>query len=96
MIVSETLPVFLMLVRRHTNMSSLSMLDWILAFAGTAAPLLVSPATLSPIVPFAFCLVLAVLGIELQVAAKLTLARVSASWPPIAAASGIEAPIVSF
>ena len=75
MIVSETLPVFLMLVRRHTNMSSLSMLDWILAFAGTAAPLLVSPAALSPIVPFAFCLVLAVLGIELQVAAKLTLAR---------------------
>jgi protein-S-isoprenylcysteine O-methyltransferase Ste14 len=73
--VSETLPAVLMVIRRFTKATSLSPADWMLAFAGTAAPLLAVPGRLSPIVPLQFCAVLILFGIILQIWAKLVLAR---------------------
>ena len=85
--VSETLPAVLMVIRRFTKATSLSPVDWILAFAGSAAPLLAVPGRLSPIVPLQFCAALILFGIILQIWAKLVLAR---SFGLVAANRGIK------
>jgi protein-S-isoprenylcysteine O-methyltransferase Ste14 len=72
---SEGLVVVLVMLRRPANEISLKPMDWLLAFAATAGPLLVRPAHVHPIAPAAFAAVLMLTGILCQIACKLTLRR---------------------
>jgi protein-S-isoprenylcysteine O-methyltransferase Ste14 len=76
LLVSEGIVVVLVMLRRPANEISLKPLDWFLAFAATAGPLLVQPAHhVKPLSPPAFAAGLIITGIVFQVACKLTLRR---------------------
>jgi protein-S-isoprenylcysteine O-methyltransferase Ste14 len=87
LVVSETLVVVFILLRRSTQNISLSWRDWLLGFAGTVAPLLAAPASGNPIAPLAVCGMLMMLGFLLNVSAKLTLRR---SFGVVAANRGVK------
>ncbi len=73
--ISETLPVLLIIIRRPGEMV-MKAYPFILAFVGTAAPLLVRPAAGGfQIVPDAMIGALMALGLGVNVAAKLALWR---------------------
>ena len=75
LILSEGLIVFFLILRRRTTNISLKPRDWLIAFGGTAAPLLVDPAGGVVLVPGLVSLVLMLAGFFLQIAAKATLGR---------------------
>jgi protein-S-isoprenylcysteine O-methyltransferase Ste14 len=75
LVVSESLVVVFVLIRRSARIVSLNPMDWILAFVATAAPLCAEPETIAPLVPAAFCVTLTFAGLLLQIAAKLSLRR---------------------
>ena len=87
LVVSETLVVVFILLRRSTQNISLSWRDWLLGFAGTVAPLLAAPASGNPVAPLAVCGTLMMLGFLLNVSAKLTLRR---SFGVVAANRGVK------
>jgi protein-S-isoprenylcysteine O-methyltransferase Ste14 len=72
---SEGLVVVLVMLRRPATEISLKPIDWFLAFAATAGPLLVRPAHVHPLGSPAFAAVLMLTGIFFQIACKLTLRR---------------------
>lgn len=72
---SEGLVVALILVRRGTNQISRRPLDWALAFSATTVPLLVQPGVGDAVCPLAVAGVLMLMGIILQVHAKVALGR---------------------
>jgi protein-S-isoprenylcysteine O-methyltransferase Ste14 len=72
---SEGLVVVLVMLRRSANDISLKPIDWFLAFAATAGPLLVRPAHVHPLAPPAFDAALLITGTLFQIACKLTLRR---------------------
>ncbi|HZP21533.1 MAG TPA: methyltransferase [Bauldia sp.] len=75
LVVSESLVVIFVLIRRPARTMSLNPVDWILAFVATAAPLFAQPDEVAPLVPPILCVILTLCGLALQVAAKLTLRR---------------------
>ena len=87
LVVSETLVVVFILLRRSTQNISLSWRDWLLGFAGTVAPLLAAPPSGNPVAPLAVCGTLMMLGFLLNVSAKLTLRR---SFGVVAANRGVK------
>lgn len=87
LIVSESAVLFFVLIRRFTNEVSARPSDWLVALLGTATPLVVQPTGTSAIVPAAACALLMLLGILVQVAAKLTLRR---SFGAVAANRGVK------
>jgi protein-S-isoprenylcysteine O-methyltransferase Ste14 len=85
-VVSESLVVLFILIRRAAKTVSQRPGDWVLAFGGTAAPLCVAPTEAAPVLPILFCGLLIIEGVLLQIYAKLTLRR---SFGVIAANRGV-------
>src|SRR5689334_22584351 len=72
MVVSETLVIGFVIFRRASAEVTRRPLDWVLAFGGTALPLLLRPAPTPLITPVAGVSVMA-LGLMTHLAAKLSL-----------------------
>ncbi len=72
---SEGLVVWFILIRRTTSDVSRRPGDWLLAFGATAAPLLAHPGLGKALLPAAVCACLMLIGILVQIHAKLTLGR---------------------
>jgi protein-S-isoprenylcysteine O-methyltransferase Ste14 len=75
LLLSEGVVVVLVMIRRPASEISLKPLDWFLAFAATAGPLLVRPGHVPPIAPPAYAASAMLIGIVLQVVCKLILRR---------------------
>jgi protein-S-isoprenylcysteine O-methyltransferase Ste14 len=85
-LVSEGLVVLMLLLRRSTDQISVSARDWLLAFTGTLAALLIYPGRrIDALGPLAALLLLG--GIAISVAAKLSLNR---SFGIVAANRGVK------
>jgi protein-S-isoprenylcysteine O-methyltransferase Ste14 len=88
LIVSEVLPVILIICRGRAQAMSLKPLDWILAVAGTSAPLLVrTTGAPVPLLSLDVCAVIMLAGIFTQVSAKVVLWR---SFGIVAANRGVK------
>jgi protein-S-isoprenylcysteine O-methyltransferase Ste14 len=74
LLVSEGLVVFFMIIRRRPQLVTSRPLDWLAAFLGTAAPLLVRPGG-HPLGPPAVGGTLILVGLVVSIWAKLTLRR---------------------
>lgn len=72
---SEGLVVLFILIRRTTRHVSLRPSEWFLAIAATTAPLAVTPGIGQPIVPVAVGASLILVGMLVQLHAKITLGR---------------------
>jgi len=86
-LMSEAIVVVFVVLRRLTAKMSLRPADWVLAFVGTAAPLLVQPTLSAGLVPIFVCTLLMIAGLCIQLAAKLTLRR---SFGAVAANRGVK------
>jgi len=75
LLASEAIAVSLVLIRRATLTVSTSPLDWALAFAGSATPLLVHPAAPAGAGQLAAAQAMMLAGLALQIWAKLALSR---------------------
>ena len=73
-LVGELLLLFFVIFARRASEGSTSTREWLFAFAGTAAPLLATPGG-SPLLPVNIIAVIFIVGIVLQVAAKVNLNR---------------------
>jgi protein-S-isoprenylcysteine O-methyltransferase Ste14 len=87
-ILSESLVVLFILIRRPAKTVSLRPADWLFAAGATAAPLSVAPTAAAPLLPNLSCVVIIVAGVLLQIYAKLTLRR---SFGIVAANRGVTA-----
>lgn len=87
LLVSESAVVFFVLIRRPTGDISIRPVDWFVALAGTALPLLAQPFEGAPLAPPILCGLIMIFGILLQIAAKFTLRR---SFGVIAANRGVK------
>jgi protein-S-isoprenylcysteine O-methyltransferase Ste14 len=72
---SEGLVVVFLLVRRETREISLRWQDWLLAISATLAPLIVEPGSGAPLAPPALAAGFLLMGLILQIHAKMTLGR---------------------
>src|SRR5262245_64269244 len=72
-LVSEGLVVFFILIRRQATEVSRRPGDWIIALIATTAPLLVRPAAQYSLLPPALVAVTMLMGLIVQISAKLTL-----------------------
>jgi protein-S-isoprenylcysteine O-methyltransferase Ste14 len=72
---SEGLVLAFLLVRRPARALSLAPRDWALALAATMAPMLVTPGIGRPLLPPLVAAVVMVMGMVVQLHAKLTLGR---------------------
>ena len=87
LLVSESLPAFLILTRREANALSDKTVDWLLALMGTILPLLATPVASGALVPPALSGGIMLIGLYVQISAKLILGR---SFGLIAANRGIK------
>lgn len=87
LLISETLPIFFIVLRKPSNTLSTRLSDWVYALAGSAMPLLVSPGVTNPVLPLVICYSLILLGLFTQVAAKAILAK---SFGVVAANRGVK------
>ena len=87
LLVSESLPVFLILIRRQANALSDKTVDWLLALMGSILPLLAVPVAAGALVPAGVCGAIMLIGFYLQISAKLILGR---SFGLVAANRGIK------
>jgi protein-S-isoprenylcysteine O-methyltransferase Ste14 len=72
---SEGLVVLLILVRRDASVISRRPADWMLGFSATSAALLVYPGVGRPLVPVTLAATMLLMGLLVQVHAKLVLGR---------------------
>jgi protein-S-isoprenylcysteine O-methyltransferase Ste14 len=72
---SEGLVLLFLLLRRPASELSHRPRDWALALAATVAPMLVSPGVRAPLVPPSLAAALMLIGLGVQLHAKLTLGR---------------------
>lgn len=75
LVASESLVVLFIIIRRAAKNVSMRPGDWLLAFGATAAPLLARPAEIEPLLPAVVCGLLTLVGLLLQIYAKLSLRR---------------------
>ena len=75
MVLSEGLGVFFIMTRKPATMVTDNPSDWTVAFFATAGPLLVHPAGFAPIAPAWLGVSLLLLGLIVQISAKLSLRR---------------------
>jgi protein-S-isoprenylcysteine O-methyltransferase Ste14 len=88
LLISECLPVFLMLIRKTSGEVSIRAWDWVFGLAGTAFPLLVTPTQVySPLVPGMVFYLVVVLGQCIQISAKVALGT---SFGLVAANRGVK------
>jgi protein-S-isoprenylcysteine O-methyltransferase Ste14 len=80
-LVSEGLVVFFMLIRRPASDVSINPADWLFALLATTTPLLVQPAAEHSLLPPSLGAGMMLVGIVVQLTAKLTLGR-SFGWAP--------------
>lgn len=74
-IFSEGLIVFFTLIRRPAKIVTTRWSDWMLGFVGTICPLLLRPTENDPLIAPTICGIMILLGVTLQIAAKLSLRR---------------------
>jgi hypothetical protein len=86
LLISDALPVALILFRRPAERISHSGADWLVAYAGTLAPILMAPGG-EPLANPALCGVLMVAGVMINVYGKACLAR---SFGLVAANRGVQ------
>jgi protein-S-isoprenylcysteine O-methyltransferase Ste14 len=87
LVLSESLPVFLILIRRQSKARSDKPADWLLGLMGTLLPLLAVPVATGALVPAGLCVAIMLIGLYLQISAKVILGR---SYGLIAANRGIK------
>jgi len=87
LVISEVLVIGLVLTRGLSKTMSDNPLDWLLAFAGSSAPLLAVPAIENPVIPANICLILMITGMCIQISAKVVLWR---SFGLVAANRGVK------
>jgi protein-S-isoprenylcysteine O-methyltransferase Ste14 len=75
LLVSEGLVVVFVLIRRNTNVVSRRPQDWMFTFLGASTPLLVCPAAGRSLVPSLVAATLMIVGVLVQLHAKLVLGR---------------------
>ncbi len=75
MVLSEGLGLFFIMTRKPAAIVTDNPSDWTVAFFATAGPLLVHPAGFAPIAPPWIGVTLLILGLIVQISAKLTLRR---------------------
>jgi protein-S-isoprenylcysteine O-methyltransferase Ste14 len=77
MVLSEVLPIALIIARKWATSTSISdePLDWFLAFIGANTVLLATPAAGEPLISPMLCSLVILAGLMLQIAAKLILWR---------------------
>ncbi|MEO6381182.1 MAG: isoprenylcysteine carboxylmethyltransferase family protein [Nitrobacter sp.] len=73
LVISETIPFLLILIRRPSMTLSERPSDWLFGLAGTSAPLLIVPALGNPLIAPSLCVAIVISGIFLQVSGKLIL-----------------------
>ncbi|MBC6981582.1 isoprenylcysteine carboxylmethyltransferase family protein [Caulobacter sp. 17J80-11] len=86
LLLSEAIVLGLLLVRRPADQLSLRPLDWIIAFGGTAAPMLAAPAD-GALIPQFTGLVVMIYGLVVSMAAQIALRR---SFGVVAANRGVR------
>ncbi|HVV40768.1 MAG TPA: isoprenylcysteine carboxylmethyltransferase family protein [Nitrobacter sp.] len=85
---AEFIPFVLIVLRASSRSLSQNPLDWLFGIAGTAFPLLISPTVaVEPLIPRAICLTLVLVGMCVQISAKIVL---GSSFGIIAANRGIK------
>jgi protein-S-isoprenylcysteine O-methyltransferase Ste14 len=87
LLVSESLPVFLILTRRQSKALSEKIGDWLLGLTGTILPLLAVPVGSGGLVSPELCGAIMLIGLYVQISAKVILGR---SFGLIAANRGIK------
>src|SRR3954452_23567907 len=86
-VLSEALPFLFVLLRRPSATLSQSPTDWAIAIVATTTPLIVQPGGAGPLGPEALAYAIIILGLFIQVAAKVVLGR---SFGIVAANRGIR------
>jgi protein-S-isoprenylcysteine O-methyltransferase Ste14 len=87
LLVSESLPVFLILTRRQSKALSEKTGDWLLGLTGTILPLLAIPVASGGLISAGLCGAIMLVGLYVQISAKVILGR---SFGLIAANRGIK------
>ena len=87
LLVSEGLPVLLILTRRRSKVLSNKLGDWFLGLTGTILPLLAIPVGAGGLVSEGLCGAIMLIGLYVQISAKMILGR---SFGLIAANRGIK------
>ena len=87
LLISESLPVFLILTRRRSKVLSEKTGDWLLGLTGTVLPLLAIPVGAGGLVSAGLCGAIMLIGLYVQISAKVILGR---SFGLIAANRGIK------
>jgi protein-S-isoprenylcysteine O-methyltransferase Ste14 len=88
LVMSESIPLFFLLFRRFSTKISHDPFDWSVAIIGTTMPLLILPAAShGPLLPALACNAIIMLGLSIQIAAKVCLGR---SFGIVAANRGVE------
>jgi protein-S-isoprenylcysteine O-methyltransferase Ste14 len=75
LLVSESLPVFLILTRRKSKALSAKTVDWLLALVGTILPLLAVPVAAGALLSPRLCVAIMLIGLYVQISGKLILGR---------------------
>ena len=75
LLVSESLPVFLILTRRQSTAHSEKTGDWFLSLTGTILPLLAVPVAGGALVSAGLCGAIMLVGLYVQISAKVILGR---------------------
>src|SRR6185312_2195008 len=70
---SELLPFLFILLRKPSATLSDKPLDWFFGFAGTTAVLLITPATVDPLIWRPVCFAIIIIGMFTQISAKIAL-----------------------
>jgi protein-S-isoprenylcysteine O-methyltransferase Ste14 len=73
LLVSEMLPMLIILLRKPSTTLSDRPSDWFLGLAGTCAVLLITPAPVDPLIWRWVCLMIIVTGMYIQISAKVAL-----------------------
>jgi protein-S-isoprenylcysteine O-methyltransferase Ste14 len=73
--VSELFALIFILIRRRTDNISINTSDWVIAVGGTVLPLSVEFSEIFPLVTPVFCVSIAIIGIFIQLYAKISLRR---------------------
>lgn len=75
LLLSESLPVFLILTRRQSQALSEKTGDWLLSLLGTILPLLAIPGNAGALLPAGVCGAIMLVGLYVQISAKVILGR---------------------
>jgi protein-S-isoprenylcysteine O-methyltransferase Ste14 len=88
LVMSESIPLFFLLIRRFSTRVSHAPFDWTIAIMGSTLPLLIVPTSAhTSLIPALACNIIIMQGLCVQIAAKVSLGR---SFGIVAANRGVE------